>query len=151
MLYRFLVPAIERHLDETLPFITQLNDELIHSKPIPEGRALGEIVSHMLRSIDYYLRGVTEGVWEPVPYVFDEFTTADMLESQWQEVFTRAKVQLALISLSDLSRVIDTLDHRATVAEIILEMLEHSIHHRGQLTVYLRLLGTEPPKIKYII
>ncbi|MCK5238994.1 MAG: DinB family protein [Candidatus Thorarchaeota archaeon] len=151
MLYRFLVPAIERHLDEFLPFITQLNDDLIHKKPIPEGRALGEIVSHIFRSIEYYLLGVTEGVWEPAPYAFDEFTTADMLESQYKEVFTRAKVRLALISLSDLSRMIDTLDRRATVAEIILEMLEHSIHHRGKLTVYLRLLGVEPPKIEYII
>ncbi|MHA1637067.1 MAG: DinB family protein [Candidatus Thorarchaeota archaeon] len=30
-------------------------------------------------------------------------------------------------------------------------MLEHSIHHRGQLTVYLRLLGVEPENIEYII
>ncbi|MHA2026529.1 MAG: DinB family protein [Candidatus Thorarchaeota archaeon] len=30
-------------------------------------------------------------------------------------------------------------------------MLEHSIHHRGQLTVYFRLLGVKPEVITYII
>ena len=151
MMYKFLVSAIKRHLDETLPFIAQLNDKLLHSEPISDGRALGEIVYHMIRSFEYYLRGVIEGVWEPAPYVFDEFSTVDVLETQWQEVFTRARTRLVLILQSDLSRVIGSFNRRATVAEILLEMLEHSIHHRGQLTVYLRLLGVEPPKIEYII
>ncbi|MHA1514733.1 MAG: DinB family protein [Candidatus Heimdallarchaeaceae archaeon] len=30
-------------------------------------------------------------------------------------------------------------------------MIEHSIHHRGQISVYFRLLNIDPPIIKYII
>jgi uncharacterized damage-inducible protein DinB len=128
-----------------------LDDELLHSKPLDDGRPLGEIVYHMIRSIEFYLRGITEGVWEPAPYAFDSFSTADILHTQWQEVFTRAKTRTSLISLSDLTRVIKDFNRHATVGEILLEMLEHSIHHRGQITVYLRLLGAEPAKIEYII
>ncbi|MHA2426166.1 MAG: DinB family protein [Candidatus Thorarchaeota archaeon] len=151
MLYKFLVKATERHLEETRPFITLLDDQLLHSKPLDDGRPLGEIVYHMLRSFEYYLRGITEGVWEPAPFAFDEFTTVDMLQTLWKEVYTRATTRLSLISLSDLSRVIGDFNRRATVGEILLEMLEHSIHHRGQLTVYQRLLDVEPAKIEYII
>jgi len=151
MMRKFLVEAIERHLDETLPFISQLTDELLYSEPISDGRALGEIIFHMLRSIEYYIRGITEGVWEPASYVFDSFTTSESLLTQWQEVYTRAKTRLGLIMLSDLSRVIGSFNRHATVAELLLEMLEHSIHHRGQLTVYLRLLDAEPAKIEYIV
>ncbi|MCK4567807.1 MAG: hypothetical protein KAU48_10925 [Candidatus Thorarchaeota archaeon] len=34
---------------------------------------------------------------------------------------------------------------------MILEMLEHSIHHRGQITAYYRLLGISPVLILYIV
>jgi len=151
MLYRFLVKAIERHLDETQPFITMQDDRLLHSAPIDDGRPLGEIIYHMIRSFEYYLRGITEGVWESAPFVLDEFSTAESLQTHWQEVYTRAKTRISLIALSDLSREISDFNRRATVGDLLLEMLEHSIHHRGQLTVYLRLLGVEPPKIEYII
>ena len=151
MLRKFLVDAIGRHLDETYPLLSQLDDTHLYSEPISDGRTLGEVVFHMLRSLEYYLRGITEGMWEPAPYVFDEFVTSESLEHLMQEIFTKTRARLSLISLSDLSRVIRDFNHPATVAELLLEMLEHSIHHRGQLTVYLRLLGVEPEKIEYII
>jgi len=151
MLRKFLVDAIGRHLDETYPLFSQLDDNHLHSAPISDGRILGELVFHMLRSLEYYLRGITEGIWEPAPYAFDEFVTSESLEQLIQEVFTKTRIRLSLISLGDQERVITTFDRPATVAEILLEMLEHSVHHRGQLTVYLRLLGVEPEKIEYII
>jgi len=151
MLYRFLVKAIERHLDEFGPFIDQFDDKILHTEPLNDGKSFGEVVYHMLRSFEFYTRGITEGVWEPAPFKYDAFTDTVSFQTLWQELYTRVTTRLALISLSDLSREIGEFNRRATVGEILLEMLEHSIHHRGQLTVYLRLLGTEPAKIEYII
>ncbi|MHA2462691.1 MAG: DinB family protein [Candidatus Thorarchaeota archaeon] len=34
---------------------------------------------------------------------------------------------------------------------MLLELIEHSIHHRGQITVYYRLLGIKPAHIPYIL
>ena len=151
MFRKFLVEAIERHFVETFPFISILDDSLLHSSPLDDGRALGEIVYHMLRSIEFYTRGITEGVWEPAPYIFDSFSTCDTLISDWRKVYTKAKTRLSLVLLSDLTRTISTHNRPATVAELLLEMLEHSIHHRAQLSVYLRLLGIKPPIIEYIV
>ena len=151
MLHRFLINAIERHLDEFNPFVEQMSDEILHGIPVSDGKPFGEIVYHMLRSLEFYTRGIAEGIWEPVAYKFDGFTTIDTVKSLWQGVNTRAKTRLALISLSDLSREEDEFNRPATIGEILLEMLEHDIHHRGQLTVYRRLLGMEPTKIEYII
>ncbi len=148
---KFLIGAIRRHLDETYPLLSQLDDTHLHSEPISDGRALGELVFHMLRSLEYYLKGITEGIWEPAPYTFDGFVSSDSLEQIMQEVFAGVRTRLSLISLGDLSRIISNFSRPATVGELLLEMLEHSVHHRGQLTVYLRLLGVEPTKIEYII
>ena len=151
MLYDFLNNAVERHLDETNPLLLQLDDELIQSKPIPDVRVLGEVVLHLIRSIEYYLRGLSEGIWEPAPYSLDKYGSSESLSGLVEEVFDRAKSYMKQLSSSDLSVIVDSFNRPATVGEILLEMLEHSIHHRGQLTVYFRLLGIKPETIAYII
>ena len=151
MLDKFLIDAVKRHMEETFPLISQLDDSLLHSRPLPDGRAVGEIVYHMLRSFEYYLKGLVLGVWEPAPYEFDGFVTQESLLVLWKELHTKMRTYLSLIKLSDLSRVFNDFNRPATAGEILLEMLEHSIHHRGQLTVYIRLLDIEPAKIEYII
>ncbi len=151
MLYDFLNNAVERHLIETHPLISQLDDDLIHSKPTPEVRELGEVALHLLRSIEYYLRGLSQEIWEPAPYTLDKYGTLESLSNLVEEVFERARDYMKQLSSSDVSVSISSFNRPATVGEILLEMLEHSIHHRGQLTVYFRLLGIKPEMIAYII
>jgi len=52
---------------------------------------------------------------------------------------------------SYLQVVVEDFNRPATKEEILQEMIEHSIHHRGQLSVYFRLLKMNPPVIEYII
>ncbi|MGY5861539.1 MAG: DinB family protein [Candidatus Thorarchaeota archaeon] len=151
MLFEFLQDALSRHLDETLPMINQLTDNVVMSEPYEEGRPLGEIILHMLRSIEYYLRGVVENNWDPLPYSLDEYRTAEMIRTLATEVFSRAKQYIADLDSVDLLRESNSFNRPATVAEILHEMLEHSVHHRGQLTVYYRLLGIAPVQIQYIV
>ncbi len=151
MLYDFLHNAVERHLIETRPLLLQLDDDLIHSKPTPEVREMGEVALHLLRSLEYYLRGLSQEIWESAPYTLDKYGTLESLSDLVEEVFERAMSYMKQLSTSDLSVIINSFNRPATVGEILLEMLEHSIHHRGQLTVYFRLLGIKPETIAYII
>ncbi|MHA1451129.1 MAG: hypothetical protein ACTSP4_17145 [Candidatus Hodarchaeales archaeon] len=57
-----LKAAIKRHIAETKPLIDQLYDETIHSKPVVDGRATGEIILHMIRSMEYYTMGLAKGI-----------------------------------------------------------------------------------------
>ncbi|MHA1951206.1 MAG: DinB family protein [Candidatus Thorarchaeota archaeon] len=151
MLYDFLQNAIQRHLNETRPLLFQLDDNLIQKKPIPDVREMGEVALHLLRSIEYYLRGLSEGNWEIVDYKLVKYSSHKSLTGLVDEVFERALSYLKQLSSDDLSEVIDFFNRPATRGEILHEMLEHSIHHRGQLTVYFRLLGVKPEEITYII
>jgi uncharacterized damage-inducible protein DinB len=151
MLYDFLHNAVERHLIEIRPLFLQLDDDLIHSKPTPEVREMGEVALHLLRSLEYYLRGLSQEIWESAPYTLEKYGTIESLSDLVEEVFERAMSYMKQLSTSDLSVTINSFNRPATVGEILLEMLEHSIHHRGQLTVYFRLLGIKPETIVYII
>jgi len=142
---------VERHLEETLPLIRQLTEVDIMDKPVSGVREIGEIVLHLLRSLEYYTRGVVTGQWNPLPYSLETHDSAEAIIELAEKVFKTVKIYSNLIPEVDLSRVIDQFNRPASVAELILEMIEHSIHHRGQITVYYRLLGITPSKIEYII
>ena len=151
MLYEFLKKSVDRHLDETHPLIQQLTEMNIMSRPTPEVREIGEVVLHLVRSLEYYMQGIVKNQWESLPYTLETHDSAESIVKLAEDVFVRVKQYMSIVPSMDLSRVIDTFNRPATVSEIILEMIEHSVHHRGQITVYYRLLGVKPNSISYII
>ncbi len=151
MIYKILIDAVKRHLVETLPLIEQLTEINVLSRPIEGGREIGEVVLHIVRSLEYYTKGITTNQWEALPYYIETYDSAELIIELAKTVFESVKVYTSLISPSDIGRSINSFNRPATVADLILEMLEHSIHHRGQITVYYRLLGVSPIPIKYII
>ena len=151
MMYKMLVSAIRRHLEETLPLIRQLTEVNVMNRPTEGGREIGEVVLHMIRSLEYYMKGITTNQWEALPYNIETYDSAEAIIELAEKVFEKVKVYTSLISTSDLGRKIESFSQSATVADLLLEMIEHSIHHRGQITTYYRLLGIDPVPINYII
>ncbi|MFX0107262.1 MAG: DinB family protein [Candidatus Hodarchaeota archaeon] len=151
MLSQFLRNAVERHLDETMPIMDELDNDVITKTPFDGGRPLGEVILHMLRSIEFYLVGLSKESWEPLPYSIEVYNSADKIKSLAKQVFEKAREQIKQLVHLDLQQVHESFNRRASTAEILLEMIEHSIHHRGQITVYYRLLGKQVPSIAYII
>ncbi|MBE0526421.1 MAG: hypothetical protein IH631_05725, partial [Candidatus Thorarchaeota archaeon] len=47
MMYKILIAAVRRHLEETLPLIKQLAEVNVLSRPIDGGREIGEVVLHL--------------------------------------------------------------------------------------------------------
>ena len=150
-MYKMLVSAVRRHLEETLPLIKQLTEISVLSRPVDGVREIGEVVLHLVRSLEYYMKGITTSQWESLPYFLETYDSAESIIDLAEKVFGQVKVYVSLISTSDLGRKIDSFNRPATVAELILEMIEHSVHHRGQITAYYRFLGIEPVAIPYII
>lgn len=153
MVYKFLIAAVERHFEETRLLINQLTDQdqILLSEPVQTGRPLGEIVLHMIRSFEYYVQGLVTGHWEPLPYNLSTYSTAQKIQNLYDNVVNKVKNQLEELSPAALNDVLENFNRPATKAEVLLEMLEHSIQHRGQILVYFRLLGLEPERIPYIV
>jgi uncharacterized damage-inducible protein DinB len=146
-----LKKSILRHLNETSLYIEKLNDVIILQEPISDSRPLGEIVLHMLRSIHFYLRGCVEDIWKPLSYSLDKYSSAQKIKKLYETIVKITETYLEKLSPDILQIVVEDFNKSATKEEILQEMLEHSIHHRGQLSVYFRLLKVDPPVIEYII
>lgn len=151
MLYEFLRNAVYRHLNETLPLIDALNDDSLMRKPFEDGRPLGEVILHMIRSAEFYMTGLATEEWTPLSYSIQEYNSAEAIKKLTGEVLDKVRRYTDQLHSLDLSKTIELFSRPATVAEILLEMIEHSIHHRGQITVYYRLLGIDVATIPYII
>jgi len=148
---QFLKDALNRHLDETMPIISQLDDLSILKVPYEGGRPIGDIVLHMIRSLEFYLTGLALGSWKPLSYSLEEYSSGASIKKLAQDVFDKARNLVDQMDRIDLSQTNDSFSRPATLAELMLEVIEHSIHHRGQLTVYYRLLGIDVPDIQYIV
>jgi uncharacterized damage-inducible protein DinB len=151
MLLEFLRASVQRHVEETLPLIEQLQDEDIRKVPYEGGKPIGEIILHMFRSFEFYTTGVSTGEWKPASYRLDDYDTRETLTGLVREIGETGLKRLEALSDSDLSKTVDDFNRPATIAEILHEMVEHSIHHRGQLAAYYRLLDIDLPEIPYII
>jgi uncharacterized damage-inducible protein DinB len=67
--------------------------------------------------------------------------------STWQQVAAKNDAMLANLSSEDLAKIVDFYGRRISLGEALwLELLDH-IHHRGQFSVYLRLVGAKVPSI----
>ena len=167
MIGNFLKEAIYRHLTETKVYISKLAesttleelieenaihpDPMVLKVPVKDGRPLGEVILHMIRSIEFYITGITTNKWNPLSYNLTEFSTSQEILNLFDHVVEKTKKHLDIITEQMLNEQVTNFNRIATKKEILLEMLEHSPHHRGQLSVYFRLLELVPPSIPYII
>ena len=151
MEYELIFEALTRHFNETEVIIDQLTDKVLHETPVQSGRSLGDVIMHLIRSIEYYSQGLAKNVWTPLTYDLTEFSTALKVKKLFKDVLTKAINYLIEIDRKNLNKSYEKGNRPAKRVEVLLEMLEHSIQHRGQILVYYRLLRIEPAKIPYII
>lgn len=60
--------------------------------------------------------------------------------------FAYATQTINALTEKDLNENVDFISGRMTRRRILMLMTDHVTHHRGQLVVYLRMKGVEPPK-----
>lgn len=121
-----------------------LTDESLNQQVYPEGRTLGRIVWHLTTNIPEYLAHFglqVEGVdfSENVPTSAQEIAeafrkiaayTAKIIEQQWTD--------------ESLKKVQKAFGREETNAQILMGLIKHIVHHRGQATILIRQAGIKP-------
>jgi len=121
-----------------------LTDESLNQKVYPEGRTLGRIVWHLTTNIPDYLAHFglkidlvknAENVPTSSKEIVETFkqvssSAAKAIEEQWTDE-TLKEVQIAF-------------GREETNAQILMGLIKHIIHHRGQATILIRQAGLKP-------
>jgi uncharacterized damage-inducible protein DinB len=121
-----------------------LTDDSIKQQVYPEGRTLGRIAWHLTTSIQEYLTHFglemnAEEDLETVPTSAKEIaetfknissTASQAIEQQWTD--------------ESLKNVQNAFGREESNAQILMGLIKHIVHHRGQVTILMRQAGIKP-------
>jgi uncharacterized damage-inducible protein DinB len=108
-----------------------------------------DLAWHIVWAESMFMKGVVNGAINPTGSTRPESikTSADVL-NWYEQAFAEGFEQLGNVSDEQLMKIIDFRGRFQLPAVIYLSFaLNHSIHHRGQLSTYLRPMGAKVPII----
>jgi uncharacterized damage-inducible protein DinB len=140
----------EMENDWTTKLLEAIPADRYDFRPDPEGRSLGELAWHLAEVEGHTSLGVSKGAvtFQDMPPNMKRPGEVKQLAPGFRQVHQDAVSRLANLKEADLDREIPFADRRFTIRDILWgAMLAHLTHHRGQLSLMVRLAGGTPPPI----
>jgi uncharacterized damage-inducible protein DinB len=149
MLHSLGLPALRNEHRLTGAIIAAIPSGRADYRPHADSRSAFDIAWHIVSAEIKYLDAIAAGVFphdlRPVPDAVR--TPSDVL--QWYvERFDPAVKRIESTSGDELLRIVDFYGLRSFPAVMLLQLImNHTIHHRGQLSTYLRPMGAKVPSM----
>ncbi len=143
------LPQIQNEYKLTRRVIEAIPAEQSGWKPDPKAKSAFELASHIAQVEILFLKGLANGNFDSADAKIPESvkTPAELL-NWYDENFAKASAAVAALRAEALTREINfhgVFNYPAIVYCGFLS--NHSIHHRGQLSTYLRPMGSKVPSI----
>lgn len=122
-----------------------INDSNLEYKPVPEELALRDLVLHIGQNMIWLSEEYLKGGKFRTEYKHKDLNLAE-LRNHMDLVFDFAIASLKLQEGRDYNERVKFFAGEKSRGQIAELLDDHITHHKGQLTVYLRLLGQKPPK-----
>lgn len=136
----------EQVRSELLSTLDKFSTNELDYKPYGEAWTVREICLHIADAEDGWLRYIVRQEiddWPPEPDS-GAYPCIESLKRLLNEVHDQTVAYLGGLEIEDLSRQIDApWGAKLELGWIIWHVLEHEIHHRGELSLILGLLGRE--------
>src|SRR5712691_9871498 len=114
-------------------------------RPEPAARSAIELVRHIAAADNRFVETVINGVFDTSPAIIPENVKTPAEIAAWYEQrFAKNYEALTKISGEQLIKIVDFrgMMQRPAVTFVMMA-LHHTIHHRGQLSSYLRCMGVK--------
>ena len=112
--------------------------------------SLGTVARHIANAEEGWFRYVVtrELPQWPGEYTAEAYSTVASIKSLLAEVHARTEAYLTGVDIADLDRVLELpWSEQLSLRQIIWHVLEHEIHHRGEIYLMLGLMGLEAPDV----
>jgi uncharacterized damage-inducible protein DinB len=143
------LPAVRAEHPVTRSVIAAIPDDKLDYRPDPIARTAIELAWHIVTAENRFLEAVAAGQFDLTPWERPAAvrTPADV-NAWYDDRLGRSLERLKAVSGEDLVRMIDFRGRLQWPAVRFVPLaVSHSIHHRGQLSVYLRAMGAAVPSI----
>jgi uncharacterized damage-inducible protein DinB len=146
----FLVADFESEMQTTLRVIEAVPDDRLDYRPDPKAKTGLGLVRHITLEDEWLLNSIANGEFTPPPDDSDScgIMNASDAVARYKEKVPAALDRVRAMSGEKLARVIDLLGMiQAPGINFFAMAIKHSVHHRGQLSTYLRPMGGKVPGI----
>lgn len=122
-------------------------EESFGYRPVQTVRSVAEQFDHIL-VVELYTRiGIITGDWNLAPFSTERDISRSNLRGRLHNEHIKTIGMLRLLPEGRFMRTYETPFGILTGETVIMEAIDEEIHHRGNLYVYLRMLGTAPPQM----
>ena len=143
------LPALQREQPKTRQVIEAIPLDKGDYRPDANAKSALELAWHIVAAEKRFLNGIADGAFDfsPISRPDSVKTSADI--GRWYgEMFDAVFARLQKMTPEQLSKVLDFRGMFQMPAVVFFQTaISHSIHHRGQLSVYLRPMGGRVPAI----
>jgi len=137
-----------RHRTVLLPLLQDIQNEHLDYKPWDNAYTLGALAVHIAASSDMFLRSILNGSFSP-PSISTQYETIDEVRNIIQASTESCSTLFAELSDSQLEQPLEFNGFVAPGQVWLNNMVDHEIHHKGQLFTYVRSAGIE--KVPFFI
>jgi uncharacterized damage-inducible protein DinB len=146
----FLTADFENEMQTTLRIFQAVPNNRLDYRPDSKSKTALGLVRHITLEDEWILNSIADGVFTPPPDDSDAcgiMNPADAV-ARYKERVPAALNRVRALSAEKLAKVIDLLGMIQMPGINLLAMsIKHSVHHRGQLSTYLRPMGGKVPGI----
>src|SRR5512134_1768531 len=143
------LPSLKAEWPVTKSVIAAIPPDRCDYTPDPVTRSAIELAWHIVSAENRFLEAVGSGVFDLTPRPRPETlrTPADVV-AWYDERLPRLLERLNAVPAEDLAKPVDFRGILKFPAVVFLRIgLNHTVHHRGQLSMYLRPMGAAVPSI----
>jgi uncharacterized damage-inducible protein DinB len=129
-----------------LETIDYFDEDQLDYVPFSGSWSVAEIMLHIADAEDGWFRHVVTrelDAW-PSHYTLENYSDRAAIKRALEDVHQRTEAYLESLTASDLEKVVETpWGEPIPLRWIVWHVLEHEVHHRGELSLLLGLLGTK--------
>jgi uncharacterized damage-inducible protein DinB len=141
-----MLPLLEREHQTTVKVMEAVPADKADYKPDPNAKSAYELAWHIAASENRFLEGIAAGVFD--------FTSPERVKTMpevvawYKQTFAKNLAAIKKMNGEQLAKIVDFRGmFQMPAVSYLLFTSHHSVHHRGQLSVYLRPMGSLVPAI----
>jgi len=145
----FLLSTLDQELKTTTAVLSAAPVDKLGYQPDTKSKSALGLLRHLTLEDEWILNAVADGKFGPMPDDSDAcgiMTTNDAAACYARRI-PAAIARVRALSGEALVRPIDFFGNMVPAIQVLSVMLRHSVHHRGQLSTYLRPMGGKVPSI----
>jgi uncharacterized damage-inducible protein DinB len=139
---------LERYRSVTLQTLELVPDEKLDWRPAAGLRSFAEQFLHIAQTEEFYTRGLFSDDWNMTSYARPATAiTRELVLNKLAEVRTYSLARLAELEPSQLgsAKSVPGIPVPWPLRGWLWYLVEHEVHHKAQLSLYLREIGITPP------